>query len=244
MNSEYPLFLPSVTRSFTDFESALTDSNIRLKESREALYAIINKNIFKEIVIVDGSNNPILSDNEIESFRSKGVIIEQILFQQDKGLVSEFGKGHGEMQITNYMVEYSELVKKAGGFVKLTPRYFFDNLENIFHIIDQHPNIFFFYYPSPIRNIKPFVMSIFYKVSLDFYKENIEKSIQFHNKKTSGYMESVLYRQLIKKTKKGIRVAYPHFSGTSGTTGKSIRNQYVFLRNICSKLGFMAYSFK
>ncbi|MDV2446957.1 hypothetical protein CMU93_05500 [Elizabethkingia anophelis] len=236
--------MPSVTKSFTDFESALKDSNIRLKETREALYAIISKNIFKEIVIVDGSDNPILSDSEIDSLRLNGVVIEQILFQQDKDLVSEFGKGHGEMQITNYMIEHSELVKKAGGFVKLTPRYFFDNLEEIFQIINKYTNIFFFYYPSPIRSIKPFIMSIFYKVSLDFYKENIEKSIQFHNKDVSGYMESVLYKQLIKKAKKGIRVNYPHFSGTSGTTGKNIRNQYVFLRSICAKLGLMAYSFK
>ncbi|WP_210151336.1 hypothetical protein [Chryseobacterium scophthalmum] len=244
MNTNYPLFLPNVTRTFANFESVLTDSNVRLKESREALFAIIDKNYFKEIVIVDGSENKILSEEEIQEFLFKGIKIEQLIFLQDKDLVEKYGKGHGEMQITNYMVQHSELVRNAGGFVKLTPRYFFDNIDDILPVINQFSNVFFFYYPSPLRKMKTYMMSIFYKTSLDFYKKNIEDSIQFHNKDVSGYMESVLYKQLMNVDKKPISVSYPHFSGTSGTTGKSIRNQYVLFRNICSKLGMMAYSFK
>lgn len=244
MNSNYPLFLPSVTKTFANFESALTDSNIRLKETREALFAIIKKKYFKEIVIVDGSNNPILSEKEIHDFLLQGIKIEQLTFQQNRELVEEFGKGHGEMQITNYMVAHSKLVNNAGGFVKLTPRYFFDNIDSIFPVINRYDNVFFFYYPEPVRKIKTFIMSIFYKTSLEFYKKNIENSINFHSKDISGYMESVLYKQLVNTNKKGIKVSYPYFSGTSGTTGKGIRNQYVILRNVCSRLGMMAYSFK
>lgn len=244
MNSNYPLFLPNVTKTSANFENVLTDSNIRLMESREALFAVIEKNYFKEIVVVDGSDNQVLSEQEIQNFLLKGIKIEQLTFQQNKALVEKYGKGHGEMQITNFMVEHSELVNKAGGFVKLTPRYFFDNLDDIFPAIKQHENVFFFYYPEPVRRMKRFVMSIFYKSSLKFYNQNIKNSIQFHSKEVSGYMESVLYQQLINQKKKSIFVSYPHFSGTSGTTGKSIQNQYKLFRNVCSKLGLMAYNFK
>ncbi len=244
MKKNYPLFLPNVTKTFANFESKLIDSEVRLHESRQALFSIIKKNYFKEIVLVDGSNTPILSVDEILDFMSKGIRIEQLVFQQDITLVENYGKGNGEMQITNFMTKHSELVKRAGGFVKLTPRYYFDNIDEVFPIVNEYDNVFFFYYPEPVRNIKKFVMSIFYKTSLDFYNRNLKDSIVYHNKEVSGYMESVLYRQLRYLPKKSIYVSYPHFSGTSGTTGKSIQNQYVIFRNICSKIGTMAYSFK
>lgn len=240
---QYPLFLPNITKTFANFDNAHTDFNSRLEESREALFAIIEKNFFSEIVIVDGSNNKVLSEEEILKYAKKGIKIEQLLFLQDKKLVEEYGKGHGEMQITNYMVENSELVKKAGGFVKLTPRYFFDNIDEILPKISNEENVFFYYYPFPIRNLKAFVMSIFYKTSLEFYKKNIMNSITKHSKDVSGLMESVLYQQLSPLKKESLYLPFPYFSGISGTTGKKIRNQYIVFRNICSRLGLIAYRF-
>ena len=111
-------------------------------------------------------------------------------------------------------------------------------------ILNQEKIVFFFYYPFPVRNFKKFALSIFYKTTIDFYKTNIFESIVYHSKDTSGLMESVLFKQVIGLNKKAIKVPFPFFSGISGTTGKKIRNQYYFLRNICSKFGFMAYTFK
>lgn len=244
MSHNFPLFLPNVTKTFANFHNAHNDENSRLNESREALFELMNKNLFKQIVIVDGSNNPVLSSAEIEFFNEKGVVIEQLLFTQNKELVEKFGKGHGEMQITNYMVENSKLVNQAGGFVKLTPRYFFDNIEKIMPILNQEKIVFFFYYPFLIRNIKKYTLSIFYKTTLDFYKTNISESIDYHSKDTYGLMESILFKQIIGLNKKSIKVSFPFFSGISGTTGKKIRNQYYFFRNTCSKFGLMAYAFK
>lgn len=244
MGSSYPLFLPNMTKTVANFHNNLTDPDIRLKESREALFEIVKKGYFNEIIIVDGSENPVLSDAEISSFAAKGITIEQLLFKQNKDLVEQFGKGHGEMQITNYMVENSELVKKAGGFVKLTPRYYFDNIEQVLPVINQFDNVFFYYYPEPVRKIKPFLVSIFYKTSLDFYNKHLKSSIEEHSKEVSGFMESVMYRRVNMLNKKGIATSFPHFSGTQGTTGRSIRNQYYFLRNLSAKLGLMVYHFE
>ena len=77
---QYPLFLPNITKTFANFDNAHTDFNSRLEESREALFAIIEKNFFSEIVIVDGSNNKVLSEEEILKYAKKGIKIEQLLF--------------------------------------------------------------------------------------------------------------------------------------------------------------------
>lgn len=241
---DYPLFLPSVIKTFATYHNKHINDEDRLRESREALLLLIKKKYFKEIVIVDGSNNKIFSDLEIEEFTNDGIIIEQLMFVQNREQVEKYGKGHGEMQITNYMVEHSQLVNKAGGFVKLTPRYFFDNIEWILPLIQYEENVFFYYYPCPVRMIKKFVMTIFYKTSLAFYKKNLRNVMHRHSKDTSGLLESIFYYQLRGLPKKRIKVTYPYFSGVSGTTGKNIRNQYVLMRTICSKLGLMVYSFK
>lgn len=145
------------------------------------------------------------------------------------------------MQITNYMVTHSVLANRAGGFVKLTPRYYFDNIESILPHLVNEDNVFFYYYPFPIKKIKRFVMSIFYKCSLEFYRMNIFPAMNEHDKNTEGLLESVFYRriQLLKHT--ALYVDYPHFSGVSGTTGKQIRNQYYLFRKVCSHLGLLAY---
>lgn len=244
MNTNYPLFLPNVVKTFTDFENVFNDENNRLEETKKAFYVILSKNYFDKIVIVDGSNFTIFSVSEIiEIQNTYNVKIEQLAFQQDKSLVDRYGKGNGEMQITNFMVENSRLVKEAGGFVKLTPRYFFDNIDEVLPKIKKFENVFFFYYPPIIRKIKPFVMTILYKTSLEFYNRQIRESLSEHNKSISGYAESVFYRQIIKLSKNGIKVDFPKFSGTSGTTGKKIKNQYMFFRKRFSSIGMLCYRF-
>lgn len=244
MSRDYPLFLPNMTRTVATFHNNHNNENVRLKESREALFEIIKKGFFRKIIIVDGSNNPILSREEISYYLEREIEIEQLLFEQDSDLVEQFGKGHGEMQITNYMVENSKLVNEYGGFVKLTPRYYFDNMKDVFPKINDFQNVFFYYYPEPVRKIKPFLVSIFYKTSLEFYNNHLKNSLEEHSKEIDGYMESVMYKRVNQLNKRKINSPFPHFSGTQGTTGKPIKNQYFFLRNICSKLGLMAYNFE
>lgn len=244
IKSNYPLFLPSVTKTFADFANIHTDQNKRLHETKNALNYTLEYGYFDKIVIVDGSNNEVLSKEEINEFLNVGIIVEQLFFQQDIELVRNYGKGHGEMQITNYMIQNSKLVNEAGGFVKITPRYFFKNINSILPFISNKSNVFFFYYPPIVRRIKPFVCTIFYKTSIKFYKENFENTLNQHNKQLSGYAESVFYRNIINLNKSKLCVDYPFFYGLAGTTGKQILNQYYQIRNFLSKNGLMCYEFK
>jgi len=244
MKSNFPLFLPNVTKTYTNFANVLTDENKRLKETRKALFYTIDKGYFDKIIIVDGSNQEVLSENEIVQLSKSGITVEQILFQEDFELVKRFGKGHGEMQITNYMVRNSALAKEAGGFIKITPRYFLDNIDIIMPIIDDKSNVFYFFHPPLIRRFKSFANTIFYKTSIDFYNAFLADSIHENTTNLSGYTESVFYNRLINLEKSRVHIEFPHFSGIAGTTGKSINNQYYKLRNILAKAGYMCYSFK
>lgn len=249
ITNNYPLFLPSVVKTYgkdTNIAtpSLLIDSKIRLAETRKALFEMVEKRYFDQIVIVDGSNTEILTKKEISEFAQKGVIIEQLLFQQNTLNVSEFGKSNGEMQIINYTVTNSVLIKKAGGFTKITPRYVLNNIDKIMPNICNEKNIFYFYEPSIIPNKNKFVCTIFFKSSLEFYKKYLENSILECEKETHGILESIFYRKLSKIKTKRIFVEFPHFKGIASTTGNNIKNRYFFARNISSKSGLLCYSFK
>lgn len=244
IKNNYPLFLPNVTKTYTDLANVLKDNDVRLVEARKALFYIIEKGYFDKIIIVDGSNQEVLSEKEIEDFGNLGIIIEQLIFQQNTEKVKSYGKSHGEMQITNYMIANSILVKEAGGFTKISPRYLIDNIDVIMPIIYNKVNVFFFYHPPIIRILKTYVCTIFYKTSLEFYKNNLEDSINDCDEQKKEFLESVFYSRLINLNKTSVFVNFPYFSGVAGTTGKGIYNGYFKLRNLFTQIGFMCYSFK
>jgi len=244
IKNNYPLFLPNVTKTYTDLANVLKDNDVRLIEARKALFNIIEKGYFDKIIIVDGSNQQVLSEREIEDFGNLGIVIEQLVFQQNTEKVKCYGKSHGEMQITNYMIANSILVKEAGGFTKISPRYLINNIDVIMPIIYNKVNVFFFYHPPIIRTLRTYVCTIFYKTSLEFYKKNLEDSINECNEEENGFLESVFYRRLINLKKTSLFVSFPIFSGIAGTTGKGIYNGYFKFRNVLTQVGLMCYSFK
>ena len=241
--NNYPLFLPNVTKTYTNSSNSLVDVDIRLQEARKALFYIIKKKYFNKIVLVDGSNTKILSEKEISFYGKNGIIIEQLLFQQKTSDVLKYGKSQGEMQITNFMISNSLLVKNAGGFTKISPRYFFDNIDEVMSKIYNKKNIFYYYHPPFVREIFSFVSTIFYKTSIEFYKEHLENSIEECNNDVSGFLESVFFRKLRNIDKAAICSEFPHWSGIAGTSGKSLYNNHFKIRNTLSQLGFLAYEF-
>ena len=243
MISNYPLFLPNVTKTYTNFSNVLVNEDLRHQEARKALFYIIEKRYFQKIVLVDGSKTKILSEKEIFFYAKNGIIIEQLLFQQKISDVLKYGKSNGEMQITNFMISNSLLVKNAGGFTKISPRYFFDNVDEVMSKIYNKKNIFYYYHPPFVRKIFSFVCTIFYKTSIEFYKEYLENSIEECNNDVSGYLESVFFRKLSNIDKTAIFCEFPHWSGIAGTSGKSLYNNHFKIRNTLCQLGFLAYEF-
>ena len=61
-------------------------------------------------MIVDGSNKKLLSQDEISQYAKRGVVIEQICFQQDIESVVRYGKSNGEVQIVNFAIDNSKII--------------------------------------------------------------------------------------------------------------------------------------
>jgi hypothetical protein len=110
-------------------------------------------------------------------------------------------------------------------------------------VIYDKKNVFYYYHPLFIRNIKTFVCTIFYKTSIDFYRNNLENGIYDCNLEKSGYLESVFCKKLAGLNKTSISVDFPHFSGIAGTTGKGIANRFFKMRTMFSRCRLLCYVF-
>lgn len=148
INHHYPLLVTNVVKAFATESNVLTDINVRLEHAKKAIYEIIEEGCFSEIVVVDGSNVSLLSDEEIRNIEIRGISVEQFSFLQDKDAVIKFGKSNGELQIINYAIENSELIKKAGGFFKISGRYGIVNMRQILNESQMYETFFFRYNPN------------------------------------------------------------------------------------------------
>ena len=106
-----PLLITSVLSAYATSSNKIFSFDLRRQQTFNALESIVMLNIFKWIVIVDGSNKKLLSQDEISQYAKRGVVIEQICFQQDIESVVRYGKSNGEVQIVNFAID-KELINE------------------------------------------------------------------------------------------------------------------------------------
>jgi hypothetical protein len=237
------LFVPSVISTYTDQSNKMVDKVVRLASIRESVLSNLQHGCFDQLVLVDGSNTDIFSESELDGIRSSGVEVEQLKFQQAKDGVAKFGKGYGEMLITNFMLENSNLVNARGEFMKLSGRYHFLNPEAVVSKLACIDNYFTNYHPLFIRKYFPYTSTIFYKAQVDFFKSTFGECHKECSHEVEGYLESVFYRQLAPLKRKAISIPYCYFHAISGTTGKLTVDRYREVRNFLSNIGLLSYSY-
>nr|WP_314898203.1 hypothetical protein [uncultured Flavobacterium sp.] len=236
-----PLLISSVLITSATESNSLTSYKERFEQTLNAIQKIIEFEIFEKIVIVDGSNSKIFNDEEIKYFLRRGVVIEQIAFQQNTEVVKKYGKSFGEVGIINYGILNSRLIKEASSFYKISGRYNIKNFKSLVKVIDRYENVFFFDNPPFLNKGREFVSTIFYKTSLSFYNDNLKDSYSECDYSVRGYLESVYYRRLKNKNKSSLRIQFPLYDAISGTTGKKSVTRFIFLRKIVSRLGVLCY---
>ena len=241
--SEIPLLITSSLLSYAAKSSKLVSYNERAFQTVDALNKIINFNIFTKIVIVDGSNFKIFTDTEIDLFKESGTTIEQISFQQNIDDVREFGKSFGEVQIVNFAVLNSILIKESNNFFKISGRYSIENLDKIVPKLLKTTNVFFYETPLFLNKNREFISTIFYKTSVPFYNKYLKTAYDECNYSVSGYLESVYYRRLNGVKKTSLKVQFPIFDAISGTTGKKSKTNYLVFRKVLCKIGCLCFSF-
>ncbi|MCC5610832.1 hypothetical protein LC612_29825 [Nostoc sp. CHAB 5834] len=238
-----PLLITSVVQTYATNSNLLKDERKRLMQTREAVFKIVDQKIFTHIVIADGSNFQIFDREEILSFARKGLIIEQICFQQNQDEVRVGGKSQGELQIIYYAIQNSKLIAEFGGFHKISGRYSVKNLSSIVSATQSDNNVFYFDNPPALRLGGRFVATIFYKVQTDFFLTHFDGASSECGYRLDGFLESIFYRRLVELQRWRCFAPFPLYEGVSGTTGKPLVNRHYWIRNVVSRLGGLCYAY-
>lgn len=238
-----PLLITSVVKTYATDSNLLKNERKRLEQTKNAVFKIANAKLFSEIVIVDGSNTEIFTNNEIRQFASNGLNVEQIYFQQSAEDVRAGGKSQGELQIMYHAIENSKLIKASGGFYKISGRYSIKNIAAILRSIEPLDNVFYFDNPPSIGLGGRFVATIFYKARNDFFLKYFGDASADCGYHKDGFLEAIFYRRLVNLKKRRCFVPFPYYEGVSGTTGVPLVNRHYLVRNLISRVGGLCYAY-
>ena len=238
-----PLLITTVVQTYATESNLLKDERKRLMQAREAVFKIVDQKMFTHIVIADGSNSKIFEKKEILNFARKGLIIEQICFQQNQDEVRVGGKSQGELQIIYYAIQNSKLIADFGAFHKISGRYNIKNLSSIVEAIRANNNVFYFDNLPALRLGGRFVATIFYKVQTDFFLKHFDDASSECGYHQDGFLESIFYRRLVKLQRRRCFAPFPYYEGVSGTTGKALVNRHYWIRNVMSRFGGLCYAY-
>jgi hypothetical protein len=124
MKSNLPPVLLTSCVIVSDHSVSLKDANSRIRFTVESIekWLAISANI--RLVICDGSNFD-FSEIVLEKFPEAN--IECIFFENNKGLVSLYGKGYGESEIVEYAILNSVYLKNSDYFAKCTSKLWVEN---------------------------------------------------------------------------------------------------------------------
>lgn len=162
-----------------------------------------------------------------------------MFFKGNESLVKCHGKGAGEFEIMNYIIQNSKLIKTVSSFVKITGRIEIRNLSKIIRKCKNNRNYFQIHYP---RYKEKYVETVFYKIKLSDFKKftEIDKLV---NDSKGIYYEHVIYKQLVnKKIKFYYFPVYPIIRGISGSTGglyDEKKSVLFYIKGIMSRFGLL-----
>lgn len=214
----------------------LTETKQRLKQYLESLeFAIENYTSITHIIFCDSTNYSFDYTSIVEKARQKNKILEIHSFLGNKEKVVQQGKGYGEGEIMNYLLEHSEVLKKCDYFYKLTGRVVVKNFDAVHHSsADSH----FLCYHTIDEEGKSLVSTVFYKISKDLYINKLQSAYREVNDEQGRYLEMV-YFQKLKDTDLRSFKTFPIISGISGSTGMryDISPNRLLIERFLNKIG-------
>lgn len=138
-NKDKPFPLVITCAVVPQIEIALSDPKERLKQYRASIVNWVESGAFSEIVIVDCTNNDILTAKEIEKLSSNGINIEQLKFGPEVQ-VQKRGASWGVGKIYEFVVQNSKLVNECDFFAATTGRTFVGNISSLLKDFDPKTN--------------------------------------------------------------------------------------------------------
>lgn len=197
----------------------MRDSEERLVQYIDSIRCFIESRAFSKIIFCENSNYGITELKELQKYAKQHKIeLELLSFQGNMEQTIVHGKGYGEGEILNYVLNYSKLIKNETFFVKITGRLVIDNIYKISSLLDKNKT--YFNIPNLFKN--DFYDTRIYAMPINQYKSFFINSFKDVYDAEEIYLEHV-YTRVLKDNK--IKVTnfprYPRIKGISGSTGIS-----------------------
>lgn len=207
-----------------DTSVRLTDADKRIAFALESVKEWLAIDPSLQITLCDGSGfdfTPLITKKFPNSK------IECIFFENNKDMVSKYGRGFGEGEIVKYAVAHSELMSKAGCFAKCTSKLW---VKNYLECLSEwngnllfkgvFVNTFSLFKPIKLKHID----TRFYIASISAY-ENFFTNVHLNIKKDIGYgLEECFLESIQKNNIKACLISEPPIiCGVGGGTGVSYK---------------------
>lgn len=220
--------------------TVLVDADERLKQYIASVLFYLSSSLIKKIIICDNSNfdySKISSITEM-AFRNKKHI-EFLRFQGSKDKIQEFGKGFGEGEILEFVLNESKLIKHEElGFLKVTGRLKILNIDNVLSYLKPDRNYFNSVNLNPLIKLNKVDTRFYYctKKDFEYYLKESHKAV---NDNLGIYLEHKYFDSLIEKSVQfSAFKILPKFLGISGSTGAAykVSNLNFFFRQMLYNL--------
>jgi hypothetical protein len=224
MKSNLPPILLTSCVIVSDLSVSLKDEDSRIRLTIESIEKWLAISSDLRLVVCDGSNFD-FSKIVLEKFPEAN--IECIFFENNKELVSVYGKGYGEGEIVKYAISNSVYLKESDFFAKCTAKLW---VENFFECIKcWNGTLLCKGYFSNVFSFKKtqfsYVDTRFYLVSKSFYLKNLD-SEYLNVGGEQGLSLEHCFRDVIlkKKYKKILFNVPPVICGVGGGSGTYYKN--------------------
>lgn len=191
---------------------AVKNCSERRKQYIDSILFYLNKTSFNRIVFCD--NSDATKDTRlIKLAQKRNKQFEWISFKGNDKKVIEKGKGYGEIEIVNYVLNHSCLIKDCNCIVKVTGRLKMLNINWFIHLKKNNTNYF-------LKRNNSFVDTRCYCTKISDFKNFFQNAGEYVDDHHGIYLEHVFYNILTQnKIEYKLFPVEPEFVGVSGSLG-------------------------
>lgn len=205
----------------------LNNYNQRLKQYLESIKFFILHSCITNIVFCDNSNSEI--DEQILLLaKENGKNLEWLSFKGNDEAVVKFGKGYGEGEIIEYVMNNSNIMRKCDYIIKITGRMIVKNID----FLIRTANIKKIYmYPMLFYGEKCFISTKMYMMPKAMYMRFFYNAYMDVRDLKGIYLETV-FADVVNINNLVIKIFIidPDFLGYSGTSEKKIESKSFYDR--------------
>lgn len=194
---------------------ALSNPKTRLEQYRKAIVFYLNCKEVSGVILCDNSMS-VDSDffQEKEKAKKIGKPLEIMYIHTDESKISQYGKGYGEAEILDHVVNHSCLLKQNDRFLKVTGRLMLTNADTL--IKKAEPDIDIVINQCGEASVD----SRFFIAKVGMYKQFFGEAKYSVNDNVGKYLENIYYDVItsnIIRTESFFR--FPRVKGQSGSLG-------------------------